>query len=266
MTEMEIISEFKYRYLNEKTNNYIFCQLEDFKVIQKIPDRCSIEEALDEIDIEYAQNIKINLKEINVKDILTYTLQLLKKLSLLDSTLDYTLEFNNKFDLLKFQNILRNYGIVVQLIFYNLEDLELKEQLLFNEIYYFNSIFFNANSFIKDNNFQSYFLNDERILDNRENYTKIKAVNYSFIEKVEKMRNPHIRDCVSLGEKYGVIEDYSQYQEKKDLEEYRKFMNCSAYDEIKEEEGLSFQKLLGSELNNECDMTEEKEKQLIKNK
>ena len=30
------------------------------------------------------------------------------------------------------------------------------------------------------------------------------------------------------------IEDYSIYQEKKDLESYRRFMNSSAYDEIKE--------------------------------
>ena len=53
------------------------------------------------------------------------------------------------------------------------------------------------------------------------------------------MRNPHIRDCVSLGEKYGTIEDYSQYQEQKDLESYRKFLNSSAYDDIKEKLRLS---------------------------
>lgn len=46
--------------------------------------------------------------------------------------------------------------------------------MLFNEIYYFNSIFFNANSFIKDSNFKSYFLTGGRVLDNRENYTKVK--------------------------------------------------------------------------------------------
>lgn len=45
--------------------------------------------------------------------------------------------------------------------------------MLFNEIYYFNSIYFNANSFIKDDNFQSYFLSKDRVLDNRENYTKV---------------------------------------------------------------------------------------------
>ena len=52
-----------------------------------------------------------------------------------------------------------------------------------NEIYYFNSIFFNANTFIKGNNFQTYFLSGERVLDNRENYTKI---NLNFVSKDEK--------------------------------------------------------------------------------
>jgi len=52
--------------------------------------------------------------------------------------------------------------------------------MLFNEIYYFNSIFFNANTFIKGNNFQSYFLSNGKVLDNRENYTKI--INRDIIE------------------------------------------------------------------------------------
>lgn len=50
------------------------------------------------------------------------------------------------------------------------------------------------------------------------------------------MKNPHIRDCVSLSEKEGTIEDYSVYQEQNDLEKYRSFINSSAYDDIKETE------------------------------
>lgn len=261
MTETEIIKEFKYRYLNTKTNNYIFCELDNFSILDNIPDRCSLKIAESNLDIEYAQNIKIDLKEVNVKDILSYVFQSLKELALLDVNLDYTLEFNNKFDLLNFQKVLHNYKIVVQLIFYNLEELDLEEQMLFNEIYYFNSIFFNANSFIKDRNFKSYFLSNDRILDNRENYTKVKVVNHNFIDKIENMKNSHIRDCVSLGEKYGTIEDYSQYQERKDLENYRKFLNSSAYDDVKESEGLSFKKLLGYDE----DAKEEKGKKLLKN-
>lgn len=57
-----------------------------------------------------------------------------------------------------------------------------------------------------------------------------------FINNIEKMRNPHIRDCVSLSEKSGSIEDYSEHQEQRDLEKYKSFINSSAYDEVKEEE------------------------------
>lgn len=250
MLENEIIQKFKRRYINLKVNNYIFCGLDNFEIINKIPETCSISIAECDINIEYAQNIKIDLSEVSVKDILSYTLQVLKDKSLLDVTLDYDIELNNKFDLLKFQSILRNYHRAVQLIFYNVEKLDLEEQMLFNELYYFNSIFFNANSFIKGNNFLTYFLSNERVLDNRENYEKVKIV--SFVDKIETMRNPHIRDCVSLGEKYGTIEDYSQYQEQKDLESYRKFLNSSAYDDIKEKEGLSYLKMLGNIPNNGC--------------
>lgn len=173
MLEKEILEEFKHRYLNSKTNNYIFCKLDNFSLLENIPDRCNISIEESNVNIEYAKNIKIDLKKVKVRDILSYVLQALKNESL-DDTLDYNLEFNNNFDLLKFQNILRKQDIIVQLIFYNIEELDLEEQMLFNEIYYFNSYYFNANSFIKGNNFQSYFLINERVLDNRENYTKIK--------------------------------------------------------------------------------------------
>ena len=180
MSENEIIQEFKRRYINLKVNNYIFCGLDNFEIINKIPETCSISIAECYINIEYAQNIKIDLSEVSVKDILSYTLQVLKDKSLLDVTLDYDIELNNKFDLLKFQSILRNYHRAVQLIFYNVEKLDLEEQMLFNELYYFNSIFFNANSFIKGNNFLTYFLSNERVLDNRENYEKVKKRNDFF--------------------------------------------------------------------------------------
>ncbi len=57
-----------------------------------------------------------------------------------------------------------------------------------------------------------------------------------FVDNIDKMRNPHIRDCVSLSEKYGTIEDYSEYQEQRDLESYKNFINSFAYDDIKETE------------------------------
>ena len=176
MSEQEIIRLFNDRYLNSKTNNFIFAGIDDFSILDHIPDQCCISTPENDIDIDFAQNIKIDLAEVNVKDILSYTLEKLKKSSLLDTTLDYTLDFHSKFDLLKFQGLLHTYGIVVQLIFYNTEELSLENQMLLNEVYYFNSIFFNANTFIRENNFQTYILTKERILDNRENYTRIKLV------------------------------------------------------------------------------------------
>jgi|GEM_PF-5145798 len=173
MNEKEVIEIFKQRFLNYKTNNYIFSRTDNFSILDEITDRCSISTPENNIDIDYANNIKIDLDEVNIKDILSFTLEVLKKSKLIDIYLDYPLEFNSKFDLLKFRNILNSYNRVVQLIFYKVERLSLEEQMLFNEIYYFNSIYFNANSFIKDDNFQSYFLSKDRVLDNRENYTKV---------------------------------------------------------------------------------------------
>lgn len=186
MLKEEIIKEFKHRNLNSKTNNFIFSGIDDFKFLNDIPDRCSISTPENDIDIEFAYNIKIDLSEVNVRDIISYTLDILKNSSLLDVTLDYNLKFNNKFDLFRFQNVLHNYGIVVQLIFYNLEELELEEWMLFNEIYYFNSIFFNANAFIHGDNFETYFITNERVLDNRENYTKIKSLDKQVNDKKQK--------------------------------------------------------------------------------
>ena len=177
MSEKEILELFRYRYLNSKTNNYIFSKIEDFGILKSIPDSCIISISEYNLDIDRAINIKIDLKEVNVRDILTYSLNILKEFKLLDTFFDYTIDFNNRFDLLKFQYVLRNYDRIVQLIFYNIDKLSLEEQMLFNEIYYFNSVYFDANTFIKENNFQSYFLSGDRVLDNRENYTKIKMVN-----------------------------------------------------------------------------------------
>jgi len=177
MSENEILELFRYRYLNSKTNNYIFSEIKNFDILKSIPDNCIISISECNLDIDKAINIKIDLEEIEVKDILKYSLNVLKELKMVDRFFEYDVDFNNKFDLLKFQSVLRNYNRIIQLIFYNIDKLSLEEQMLFNEIYYFNSVYFDANTFIKENNFQSYFLSGDRVLDNRENYTKIKMVN-----------------------------------------------------------------------------------------
>lgn len=69
-----------------------------------------------------------------------------------------------------------------------------------------------------------------------------------FIDNIDQMRNPHIRDCVDSSEKSGTIEDYSKYQEQSDLARYRRFISSSAYDEIKEVETKMPKKLTFSNL------------------
>lgn len=57
-----------------------------------------------------------------------------------------------------------------------------------------------------------------------------------FVASLEKRKNPHLRDYVSLSEKTGTIENYSEYQEQRDLENYKRFIQSFAYDDIKEVE------------------------------
>lgn len=102
-----------------------------------------------------------------------------------------------------------------------------------------------ANRKIKRNNSiynQSKAHSNETIICDSESQAK------KFVDNIENMRNPHIRDCVSLEEKYGTIEDYTHYQEIKDLESYRRFLNSSAYDDVKEAEGSSWSQLLSSDI------------------
>ena len=170
----EIISLFEHRRLNEKTNNFIFTGVHDLSLLDEIPSTCAISLPDHDLDIDFAHNIKIDLQQIEVKDIFTYTFELLKKYKLFDVSFDYTIDFQNRRDLLRAQGTLRRYNQIIQLIFYHFERLSIEEQMLFNEIYYFNSIFFNANSFIEEEYFKTHFLSQDRVLDDRENYTKVR--------------------------------------------------------------------------------------------
>lgn len=42
MSEQEIIQLFNDRYLNSKTNNFIFAGIDDFSILDHIPDKCCI--------------------------------------------------------------------------------------------------------------------------------------------------------------------------------------------------------------------------------
>ena len=175
MTNDELLTYLKSRRLNNKTNNMIIVGDELSTLIDQIPDTTGISFIDNDIDVANALNIKIDLSEIDVKDILTYVLNYLKQLKIVDVNFDYTLPFNNKFDIVKFRSVLQNYNRVVQLIFYNMESLTIEEQMLFNELYYYNSPFFSIISLTKDY-FKTYFLTQNRVLDDRENYQRYEII------------------------------------------------------------------------------------------
>ena len=175
MTYEEILEKFNSRQLNSKTNNMVIAGNDSGMLVNGIPNMTSISFLDNELDISMALNIKIDLSIVSINDILTYVLNYLKQLKLVDVSLDYTLPFNDKFAIVKFRSILQNYNRVVQLVCYNLESLSMEDQMLFNELYYYNSIFFNVISLTKDN-FKTYFLTQNRVLDSRENYQKYEIV------------------------------------------------------------------------------------------
>lgn len=175
MTIDELLTYLKSRQLNNKTNNLIIVGDKLNALIDDIPDVIDISFIDDDIDVDVALNIKIDLSKVSVKDILTYSLSYLKQLKLVDEYFDYTLPFNNKFDIVKYRSILQKYNRVVQLVCYNIEELSIEEQMLFNELYYYNSSFFTVISLIKDN-FKTYFLTQDRVLDDRENYQKYEII------------------------------------------------------------------------------------------
>ena len=187
MTSDELLAYLKNRELNNKTNNMIIVGDELNTLIDDIPDVTGISFIDDDIDIDVALNIKIDLSKVSVKDILTYVLSYLKKQKIIDEYFDYTLPFNNKFDIVKFKSILQKYNIIVQLVCYNIDGLSIEEQMLFNELYYYNSPFFIIISLIKDK-FKTYFLTQDRVLDDREDYQKYEIIKpYTLTKKLNGM-------------------------------------------------------------------------------
>lgn len=54
-----------------------------------------------------------------------------------------------------------------------------------------------------------------------------------FVDSINQMKSYHQSE-ISFSERLGTINDYSGFQEQRDLENYRMFMNSSAYDSIKD--------------------------------
>ncbi len=176
LLEEEVFELFQERIFNTKTNHYIFTGLTDFTILEKIPEKTNIRILEEDFqDIREAQNVKIDLCQVQLSDILSYVVEELKRKGLLDSSVSSSIPFDRRW-LFRFSYLLQNSRVALQMIFFHLEQLKKEEQMALNEIYYFNSIFFNANSFLLEDHFQTYFLTGNRALDNRENYQEIKVL------------------------------------------------------------------------------------------
>ena len=163
----DIINELTNRYLNDKTNNLIVIGDYSSDIIDNIPNECLIN------NNRVAKNIKIDLSNIEVNNIFQY---ILNNYNINDNK---NILFNNLLDLIKFQNVLSRNNIYSQLILYNMDLISKEEQMLINELYYFYSDNFNITSFVKDE-FSTYFLNNGRVLDDRENFQKYKINNHVY--------------------------------------------------------------------------------------
>ena len=185
MTIDELLSCFKRRVLNTKTNNMIIIANDIEELVDNIPDITSLDNYN---GIDNALNIKIDLAKINLNSILTYSLKYLKDKNLIDNSLEYRLPFNSKFDINKFRIILQNNNRMVQLFFYNIERLSIEEQKLFNELYYYNSYdnnYFNIITLAKKD-FKTYSLNQDRMLDDRENYQRCEIIKPYILAKQQE--------------------------------------------------------------------------------
>ena len=171
MTIDEILECFKERALNEKTNNMIIICENTKELVDSIPDTTRISYRDDNVDIDKAHNIKIDLSETSIKDIFKCALK-------------EEIPFDNKFSILKFCSVLSSSNKMIQLILYNMEDISVEDQMLLNELYYYNSSYYNVTA-VTNTNFKTYFLTQDRVLDNRENFQKYEIIKpYTLTKKV----------------------------------------------------------------------------------
>jgi len=174
LTLEEIIDIFNKRELNSKCNNYIITDLNTLarqvliecikkEIIVKKVDANLIEES----DV-VMNNILVDLKMVAVKDLLSYLLECLN--------IPRSIDFKDKFDLLKYRGFLRDYNKYSSIILYNSENLMDSERMLLNEIYGFNTNFFNVNDLTTEGSLRTYQTSSSLFLDGREDYTRIRLL------------------------------------------------------------------------------------------
>jgi len=122
--------------------------------------------SFDELYIKM-HNVLVDLKDIPVKDLFAYLLEALN--------IPGSISFDDKFSILRYRGLLREYQKASSIILYNGENLEDKDRALLNEIYGFNTTFFNVNDLLMSSYFSFYQTSSGLFLDSRENYTRVRA-------------------------------------------------------------------------------------------
>ena len=170
--EAEIIEMITLRQINEKNNNFIIAGDSSKSILDAISDTSVATFIEDPNKTETLINIKIDLELIKIQDVFKYIISYLKGAGKIDLENQYHISFDNKIDIWRLDRILKKHNIFVQLIFYNVATLTIQEQELFNELYYYFSYNYFVVSLVNDH-FNSYFLANNRVLDDREDYQRL---------------------------------------------------------------------------------------------
>lgn len=171
----DVLEIFNKRELNIKTNNYIVVGLDNIlrnKLMMGIEKEVPVSYIPDSFSFESSyptmRNIFVNLNDVPVSDILAFSLE---KLGINNS-----IGFKSAVDLFRFRGILRSNGVCIAIIAYNSEGLSIGDRMILNELYTFNTSFFNINELLVQELLCSTELKNGRMLDDRENYTRIRII------------------------------------------------------------------------------------------
>lgn len=143
----EILEVFNKRELNTKTNNYIVGGLDNIlrnKLMMGIENEVPVSYIPDSFSFESSyptmRNIFVDLNDVPVSDILTFSLDTLG--------INDSIKFKSAVDLFRFRGILRSNGVCIAIIAYNSEGLPISDRMTLNELYTFNTSFFNMNELL----------------------------------------------------------------------------------------------------------------------
>ena len=83
-------------------------------------------------------------------------------------------DFSDRRNIFNYEEALRAYKIINQLIIYNIEELTESDQMLLNELYNYATQYFNVNVFTREENLKTTSLYGSRSLNNYTSYNKVR--------------------------------------------------------------------------------------------